>query len=54
MATIATTPISPLRQRMEHDMMMRGLSPRTQHQYVRSPRPFNPARRNLRFSAEVL
>ena len=31
MATTSSTPISPLRQRMQHDMMMRGLSPRTQH-----------------------
>ena len=36
----ATTPISPLRQRMQHDMMMRGLSPRTQHQYVRNVQRF--------------
>ena len=37
---MATTPISPLRQRMLHDMMMRGLSPRTQHQYVRNVQRF--------------
>lgn len=34
MATISTTaPVTPLRQRMQHDMMMRGLLPRTQDQY---------------------
>ena len=41
MATNSTTaPISPLRQRMQHDMMMRGLSPRTQHHYVRNVQRF--------------
>lgn len=35
-----TTPISPLRQRMQHDMMMRGLLPRTQDQYIRHVRRF--------------
>jgi len=36
MATISTTaPVTPLRQRMQHDMMMRGLLPRTQDQYIR-------------------
>ena len=40
MATTSSTPISPLRQRMQHDMMMRGLSPRTQHQYVRNVQRF--------------
>jgi integrase/recombinase XerD len=40
MATNPTAPISPLRQRMLHDMMMRGLSPRTQHQYVRNVQRF--------------
>jgi integrase/recombinase XerD len=40
MATTPSTPISPLRQRMQHDMMMRGLSPRTQHQYVRNVQRF--------------
>jgi integrase/recombinase XerD len=38
---IATTaPITPLRQRMLHDMMMRGLLPRTQDQYVRHVQRF--------------
>lgn len=40
MATTSSTPVSPLRQRMQHDMMMRGLSPRTQHQYVRNVQRF--------------
>src|SRR5690606_13179860 len=40
MTTSPTTPVSPLRQRMQHDMMMRGLSPRTQHQYVRNVQRF--------------
>jgi site-specific recombinase XerD len=40
MATTPSAPISPLRQRMLHDMMMRGLSPRTQHQYVRNVQRF--------------
>jgi integrase/recombinase XerD len=41
MATISTpAPISPLRQRMQHDMMMRGLLPRTQDQYIRHVRRF--------------
>jgi integrase/recombinase XerD len=36
-----TTPaISPLRQRMQHDMMMRGLGPHTQHDYIRHVRRF--------------
>lgn len=33
--SIHTAPISPLRQRMQHDMMMRGLGPHTQQDYVR-------------------
>jgi site-specific recombinase XerD len=33
-------PFSPLRQRMLRDMMMRSLSPRTQHQYVRNVQRF--------------
>ena len=33
--SINTAPISPLRQRMQHDMMMRGLFPHTQKDYVR-------------------
>ena len=37
---MATNPISPLRWRMLHDMMMRGLSSRTQHQYVRNVQRF--------------
>ncbi len=40
MTTSPSGPISPLRQRMQHDMMMRGLSPRTQHQYVRNVQRF--------------
>lgn len=41
MATISTpAPISPLRQRMQHDMMMRGLLPRTQNQHIRHVRRF--------------
>jgi hypothetical protein len=40
MATTSTpAPISPLRQRMQHDMMM-GLLPRTQDQYIRHVRRF--------------
>jgi integrase/recombinase XerD len=31
-------PICPLRQRMQHDMMMRGLGPHTQHDYIRHVR----------------
>lgn len=33
--SINTAPISPLRQRMQHDMMMRGLGPHTQKDYGR-------------------
>ena len=33
-----TAPISPLRQRMQHDMMMRGLGPHTQRDYIRHVR----------------
>jgi hypothetical protein len=33
--SINTAPISPLRQRMQHDMMMRGLGPHTQQDYIR-------------------
>jgi integrase/recombinase XerD len=42
MATLISTPapVSPLRQRMLHDMMMRGLLPRTQDQYIRHVRRF--------------
>jgi site-specific recombinase XerD len=41
MATLSTsTPISPLRQRMQHDMLMRGLGPHTQHDYIRHVRRF--------------
>lgn len=41
MATISTTaPVTPLRQRMQHDMMMRDLLPRTQDQYIRHVRRF--------------
>lgn len=41
MTTITTTaPISPLRQRMLHDMMMRGLSRHKQQDYIRHVRRF--------------
>jgi hypothetical protein len=41
MATISTDPpVKPLRQRMQHDMMMRGLLPRAQDQYIRHVRRF--------------
>jgi len=41
MTTVTTSaPISPLRQRMLHDMMMRGLEPHTQQQYIRHVRRF--------------
>jgi len=41
MATLSTsTPIMPLRQRMQHDMLMRGLGPHTQHDYIRHVRRF--------------
>ncbi len=33
--SISTAPISPLRQRMQHDMIMRGLGPHTQQDYIR-------------------
>jgi len=33
--SINTAPISPVRQRMQHDMMMRGLGPHTQKDYIR-------------------
>ena len=33
--SINTAPISPLRQRMQHDMMMRGLGAHTQKDYIR-------------------
>ncbi|MDF2640588.1 MAG: putative transposase for insertion sequence element, partial [Novosphingobium lindaniclasticum] len=36
--SINTAPLSPLRQRMQHDMMMRGLGPHTQKDYVRHVR----------------
>ncbi len=40
--TIVTTdaPVTPLRQRMQHDMMMRGLRRHTQHDYIRHVRRF--------------
>lgn len=42
MDTISTpAPFSPLHQRMQHDMMMRGLLPRTQDQYIRRVRRFS-------------
>ena len=34
------TPITPLRQRMQQDMLMRGLGPHTQQDYVRHVRGF--------------
>src|ERR1043165_1579940 len=37
-ASTTTAPISPLRQRMQHDMMMRGLGPHTQRDYIRHVR----------------
>ncbi|MEO7247120.1 MAG: tyrosine-type recombinase/integrase [Novosphingobium sp.] len=42
MATMISTTaaVTPLRQRMLHDMMMRGLLPRTQDQYIRHVRRF--------------
>jgi integrase/recombinase XerD len=41
MTTITTDPpISPLRQRMQHDMMMRGLARHTQQGYIRHVRRF--------------
>lgn len=41
MDTIAiATPVSTLRQRMQHDMMMRGLMPHTQQHYIRHVRRF--------------
>lgn len=41
MATPSTdAPISPLRQRMQHDMLMRGLGSHTQQDYVRHVRCF--------------
>lgn len=41
MATTSTPAlVSPLRQGMQHDMMMRGLLPRTQDQYIRHVRRF--------------
>ncbi|WP_352833963.1 hypothetical protein [Mesorhizobium sp. M0664] len=41
MATLSTdAPISPLRQRMQHDMFMRGLGSHTQQDYVRHVRRF--------------
>jgi integrase/recombinase XerD len=41
MATPSTdAPISPLRQRMQHDMLMRGLGSHTQQDYVRHVRRF--------------
>ena len=41
MATLSTdTPVSSLRQRMQHDMLMRGLGSHTQQDYVRHVRRF--------------
>ena len=41
MTTVTTdAPITPLRQRMQHDMMMRGLCRHTQHDYIRHVRRF--------------
>ncbi|TIS49153.1 site-specific integrase [Mesorhizobium sp.] len=41
MATLSTdAPVSPLRQRMLHDMLMRGLGAHTQQDYVRHVRRF--------------
>ncbi|WP_246676025.1 phage integrase N-terminal SAM-like domain-containing protein [Mesorhizobium sp. B2-5-4] len=41
MATLSTdAPITPLRQRMQQDMLMRGLGPHTQQDYVRQVRRF--------------
>ncbi|ESX82652.1 MULTISPECIES: phage integrase N-terminal SAM-like domain-containing protein [unclassified Mesorhizobium] len=41
MATLSTdAPISPLRQRMQHVMLMRGLGSHTQQDYVRHVRRF--------------
>ena len=41
MVTLSTdAPISPLRQRMQQDMLMRGLGPHTQQDYVRHVRRF--------------
>ena len=41
MATISTdAPFTPLRQRMQQDMMMRGLGPHTQQDYIRHVRRF--------------
>ena len=41
MATLSTdAPISPLRQRMQHDVLMRGFGPHTQQDCVRHVRRF--------------
>ncbi|SFD39355.1 phage integrase N-terminal SAM-like domain-containing protein, partial [Devosia psychrophila] len=41
MATLSTeAPTRPLRQRMQQDMLMRGLGSHTQHDYVRHVRRF--------------
>ena len=41
MATLSTDrPITPLRQRMQHDMVLRGLGPHTQQDYIRHVRRF--------------
>jgi len=41
MTTLQTdAPITPLRQRMQQDMVMRGLGSHTQHDYVRHVRRF--------------
>src|SRR4051794_12671559 len=41
MDTLSTdAPITPLRQRMQQDMLMRGLGPHTQQDYIRHVRRF--------------
>ena len=41
MAILSTTaPTTPLRRRMQHDMVLRGLGPHTQQDYVRHVRRF--------------
>ncbi|MER8753670.1 phage integrase N-terminal SAM-like domain-containing protein [Mesorhizobium sp. M1050] len=41
MATLSTdAPTTPLRQRMQQDMLMRGLGPHTQQDYIRHVRRF--------------
>jgi len=50
--TQTTQPISPLRQRMIDDMMMRKLSPKTQYQYIRSVK--NPRHLGARIGATLV